>query len=185
MAHGIHSVVRLVAMDRPIAYILGVKLVCSHRTNGDVDTNLRPPSFWPYPATVSAGHLEIIAVHMDWMVGHCEIAHPHADSIVFRNDERIDPREDPAVPGPEVEVSHLHYPRHIGARINIVSAQEEHEISIHGHERWIFWMDHKKAHHTHRHLDHFVRVGMIHEGTGLHEVELVDEGFTDRDVRLR
>ena len=46
-------------------------------------------------------------------------------------------------------------------------------------------MDDEHPHHAHRHLDHLVGMRVVHEGAGFHEVELVDEGLADRDMRLR
>ena len=45
-------------------------------------------------------------------------------------------------------------------------------------------MHDEEAHHAHRHLHHLVRVRVVHEGAGLLQDELVDEGLARRDVRL-
>ena len=127
MAHGVHGVVRLVAVDRPVALVFGIELVGAHGADRDVDADLRPARFRPHPATVRAGHLEIIAMHVDRVVGHGEIANPHPHPVVLRDDEWIDPGEHAAVPGPQIEVGHRHDLRHVGARIDIIGVEKEHK----------------------------------------------------------
>ncbi|MBA7716803.1 hypothetical protein ES703_125881 [subsurface metagenome] len=46
-------------------------------------------------------------------------------------------------------------------------------------------MHHEHSHHSHRHLNHFVRVGVVHEGAAVLDLEFVDEGLARIDVRLR
>ena len=45
-------------------------------------------------------------------------------------------------------------------------------------------MDDEEPHHPHRHLHHFVRMRVIHVGSGPPEQEFVDKGFSGRDMRL-
>ena len=59
------------------------------------------------------------------------------------------------------------------------------EIAIDRHEGRVLRVDDEEAHHAHGHLHHFVGMRVVHEGTGLHEVELVDEGLAGLDMRLR
>ncbi len=43
---------------------------------------------------------------------------------------------------------------------------------------------HEHPHHAHRHLHHFVGMGVVHEGAALLQLELVDEGLARLDMRL-
>src|SRR5690606_22270073 len=58
MSHGIHRVVRLVAMDRPVSKVFRVELVGTHRAYGDVDADLWPAGFGADPAAIGTGDLE-------------------------------------------------------------------------------------------------------------------------------
>ena len=138
MAHGVHRVMRLVAMDRPVADVLGVELVGPHRSDWDVDADLRPARLWADPAAIGAGDLEVVAVHVDRMVRHGQVAHTHADAIVFGDDERTDAWEDAAVPRPQVEVGHLHNARHIRTGFDVICVYEEGKVPIHGHKLRVF-----------------------------------------------
>ncbi len=91
VTHGIHGVMRLVAMDRPVADVLRVELVGAHRTDRDVDADLGPARLRPDAAAIGAGHLEIVAVHVDWMVRHRQVTDANTNPVVLGNDERIDP----------------------------------------------------------------------------------------------
>src|ERR1043166_1431029 len=108
MPHRIHGVMRLVAMDRPVARLVRDKLEDSHAADGHICRHLRNPRAFANPAAVVAGHLEHMAVHVDRMIGHREIADAHAHAIAAPHDQRIDPGKHARVPGPQVEVGHRH-----------------------------------------------------------------------------
>ncbi|MND63945.1 hypothetical protein D3C80_552650 [compost metagenome] len=124
-------------------------------------------------------------MHVDRVVGHGQVADPHPHSVVFRHDQRIDAGKHPAVPGPEIKIGHLHDTGHVTSRIDVEGAEQEHEVPVHRHERRVLGMHDEKAHHPHGHLHHLVGMRVVHEGAGFHEIELVNEGFADRDMRLR
>jgi hypothetical protein len=71
------------------------------------------------------------------------------------------------------------------AWVNIECVQEEDEVAIHAVKLRVPGMHHEEAHHSHRHLDHLVRMGVVHKGAALRERVLIDEGLAWRDVRLR
>ena len=137
------------------------------------------------PAAIGAGDLEVVAVHVDRMVRHGQVAHTHADAIVFGDDERTDAWEDAAVPRPQVEVGHLHNARHIRTGFDVICVYEEGKVPIHGHKLRVFGVNDEHSHHAHRHLHHLVGMRVVHERARLHEIELVDESLPDRDVWLR
>ena len=93
VAHGVHGVVRLVAVDRPVARLVGDEFEHAHRTDRHVGRHLRPPRARRHPAAVGAGHLELVAVQMDGVVGHGEIAHPHAHAVAPAHHQRDRCRE--------------------------------------------------------------------------------------------
>ena len=100
MAHGIHRVVRLVAVDRPIAQMVRRELIGAHRADRNVDADLGPLRAFRHPAAVGAGDLEIIAVHVDRVVCHRQVSDAHPYPVALVHDQRINIGENPAVPGP-------------------------------------------------------------------------------------
>ena len=184
VTHGPHGVVRLVAMDGPIARIDRIELVGPHLAHRHVDGGFRPSRRLGHPAAIGAGDFEVVTVHVDRVVGHREVAHADADPVAHADDERIDARERAAVPGPEIEVQHGADLRREAAGIDVVGVDEEDEVAIDPVERGVVRMHHDEAHHAHRHLHHLIRVRVIHEGAGLLHLELVDEGLAGLDLRL-
>jgi hypothetical protein len=64
--------------------------ICADGTSiGD----LRPRGGFRHPAAIGAGDLEIIAVHVDRVVGHGEIAEPDPHLVTFCHDKMIDAGE--------------------------------------------------------------------------------------------
>ena len=68
---------------------VGVELVGAHGADRDVDRDLRPARLRPHPAAVGAGHLEVVAVHVDRMVGHGEVADAHPHAVALGDHQRI------------------------------------------------------------------------------------------------
>lgn len=81
----------------------GIKFVGAHLAGSAIDGGFRPARFWARPSAIGACHLEMITVHMDWMVGHREISEADAHAIALAHDERIDAREDAAIPAPQIK----------------------------------------------------------------------------------
>src|SRR5262249_43864880 len=65
VAHRVHGVVGLVAVERPVAWHIGHEVVSTDRANRYVDGGLRPSRAFRHPATFGAGHREVVAVHMN------------------------------------------------------------------------------------------------------------------------
>ncbi len=181
VAHGIHRVVRLVAMDRPVAQMLRLEVEGAHRPHGDVDGDLGPGRLGWDPAAIGARYLEVVAVHVDRVVGHRQVADAHPHVVAPADHQRVDARKDTAVPGPQVEVRHLHDPRDIGARVDVEGVQHDEEVAVDAAEGRILGVHDEHAHHAHGHLGHLVGVRMVHEGARLDEVELVGVGLAGRD----
>jgi len=116
--------------------------------------------------------------------GHGEIAEPDADLLAFAGNDVVDAGEDTAVPGPHIEVGHLGDLWHISAWIDVVGRHQEHEVPVDAAEGRILRMHHEETHHAHGHLDHFVGMGVVHEGPALLELEFVDERLARLYVRL-
>jgi len=70
VAHGVHRVMRLVAMDRPVAGVVGDEFNRADHADGHVGRRLRPTRGLGNPAAVRSGHGEMMAMHVDRMVGH-------------------------------------------------------------------------------------------------------------------
>ena len=184
MAHGVHGVMRLMAVHRPIAGFIGDEFDGAHLPDRDISGDLRPGSSLRDVPTIRSSHDEFMAVNVDRMIGHREISDPHTHLVVLCDDEVVDPRKRAAVPGPEIEFEHRHDLRHIRARLDIKGVKQECIITIGAPFFWVFWMHDEHSHHAHRHLHHFIGVRMIHVSARASQLELVDEGFTWLDVRL-
>ena len=116
------------------------------------------------------------------LVRHRKVPNPYSHQVALVHDQRIDVGEDPAVPGPKVEIRHRHDAGYVGARINIKSVQHDQEVPIDAHEIGILWVDHEHAHHAHCHLHHLIPMGVIHEGAGFGQIELIDKSLARRDA---
>ena len=185
MSHRIHGVMRLVAMNGPVAFVDRLEFIGPHCAHRYVDRHFRPARFRPRPAAVRARHFKIITMHVNGMVGHGQIAYPDADFVVFADDQRVDAGEHPAVPAPEIKVRHCHDFWHVGAGSYVVGVEQKHKIAVNAHEGWVFGMHDEHSHHAHRHLHHFIGVRMIHKRTALHEIKLVDKRHAGFDLGMR
>jgi len=107
VAHSVHGVVRFMAVERPVARIVGEHVEGPNRADRDVDGALRPLRALGHPAAVRAGHCEMMAVQMNRMVRHGEIAHAHAHAVAESHRQRIDAGKYAAIPRPHVEIGHL------------------------------------------------------------------------------
>ena len=154
--HRIHRVVPLVAMECPVARLRRIELDGAHLPDGNVCRHFRPACCRRYPAAIGAGHFEFVAVQMDRMIGHAEIAATDAHAVALAADDGIDAGEDAAVPGPEVEVQHRVDTRRAAARLDIVGIEQEDEIAIDAILLRIFRMRDPETHHAHCHLRDFI-----------------------------
>ena len=81
MTHGIHGVVALMAMHRPVTQLIGNKLNLPHLPHRHVCRYL-----WPAPrlrcgAAIGSAHLKLMPVNVDGVVGHRQVANPHSDPV--------------------------------------------------------------------------------------------------------
>ena len=120
------------------------------------------------------------------MIGHGEIADANADLVMLSYHQGVYTGKYPAVPAPEVEIQHRHHLGRVASRIDIVGTQKKDEITIHFLDQGMLLpgVGHPESHHSHRHLDHFIRVGVIHEGSRAARHEFIDESLTGRDAGL-
>ncbi len=118
------------------------------------------------------------------MIGHGQVAHAHPDAFVKPANQVVDAGEDATVPGPDIEIEHgVDACRH-GARFDIVGSHQKTVIPVYPVQVGVARMHHQRTHHAHRHLHHLVRVGVVHEGAGLLQLELVGKGLAGRNLRL-
>ena len=122
-----------------------------------------------------------MAMQMDGMVGHGEVAHANAHLVAVAHVERIDTGEHPAVPRPQVEVQHGHgFWRH-AAGVNVIGIQQKYKVTVHlaDQRRFYFGVCYPETHHAHGHLRHFIRMRVVHEGTRPASHKLIDECFAN------
>ena len=184
MPHRSHRVVRLVAVERPVARRIRDELERAHLAHRHVHCHFGPSSLFRNPAAIGAGDREVDAVQMNRVIGHGEVAHANAHPVSQAHHQRIDARKRAAVPGPQVEIEHGRDLRRVAAGIDVVGIDEEHEVAVHAMQRRIFRVHHDEAHHAHGHLHHLVGVRVIHEGAGLLHLEFVDESLAGLNLRL-
>src|SRR5262249_43576274 len=184
VTHRIHSVVRLVTMQRPVASGVSLEVIGPDRANRDVNGCLLPTSGFRYPSAVRARDCKMVPVHVNWMVCHGEIGDPNAHTISLAYRHVIDAGEHPRVESPQIEVEHLCDLGHVTAGVDTEGTEHEDEGAIDAHKVGIARMDYDHAQHPHRHLHHLVGMRVIHEGSALLQLELVDEGLAGSDVRL-
>jgi hypothetical protein len=136
-------------------------------------------------AAVGAGDQELVAVQVDRVVGHRQVAHADAH-LVQAHHQRVDAGEDAAVPAPQVEVEHGHDLRRVAAGIDVVGVEQEAEVAVDLVDQRVLALGVRdpEAHHAHRHLHHLVGMRVVHEGAGAARHELVDEGLARRDAGL-
>src|SRR5262245_5157085 len=126
----------------------------------------------------------MVPVHVDRMVCHGEIGDPYAHTISLAYRHVIYAGEHPRVECPQIEIEHLCDLGHVTAGVDTEGTEHEDEVAIDAHEVWVARMNDDHAHHPHRHLHHLVGMRMVHEGSAILQLELVDEGLAGSDVRL-
>ena len=184
--HGVHGVVALVAMQGPVAFLVGHKLQLAHLADRHVHRHLGAACGQRPGTAIAAGDLELMPVQVDRVVGHGQVAHPQPHPVAQAHVERVDTRKGPAVPGPEVELEHGVDLGGAGTRLDVVGIEQKAEVAVYLADQRVgcFRVGDPEAHHAHGHLRHFVRMGVVHEGARTARHKLIDKGLADRDLRL-
>mmetsp|Transcript_3946 Transcript_3946/g.6462 ORF Transcript_3946/g.6462 Transcript_3946/m.6462 type:complete len:479 (+) Transcript_3946:87-1523(+) len=187
VAHRVHRVVALVAVEGPVTFLVGQELDLAHLAYRNVRGDLVPPRGPGRRAAVGACHQEFVAVQVDRVVGHRQVAHADAHLVALTHVQRIDAREDAAVPRPQVEVEHRHDLGRVGTRLDVVGVEQEDEVAVDFFDQRVLGLGvrHPEAHHSHRHLRHLVGVRVVHESARPPGHELVDKGLPGLDGHLR
>ena len=180
--HRVHRVVRLVAVERPVARLVGDEVDLPHLAHRDIDGDFGParargtgpPSV---PVTVNSWPWRWIG----WLVMVRFPMRKRTRSFC-RTTSGSMPGKDAAVPRPQVEVEHRHDLRREAARIDVVGVEQEAEIAVDRIDLRMLRsrMRDPEAHHAHRHLRHLIGVRVIHERARAPRDELVDEGLAHR-----
>ena len=110
-AHRVHRVMRLVAMECPVARAIGGELDRAHLAHRDIGRHFRPARGRRNPAAVGTRDFEAVAVQVDRMVRHRQVAEANPHAVARAHRQRIDAREHARVEGPHVEVRHLVHAR--------------------------------------------------------------------------
>ena len=120
------------------------------------------------------------------MVGHGEVAHPDAHAVVQAYVQRVDGREHPTVPAPDVEVGHGVDLGRLAAGLHVKRVEQETEVAVHLADVRVFGLGvgHPHAHHAHGHLHHLIGVRVVHEGAWASSLELIDIGLAHGDGAL-
>jgi hypothetical protein len=71
-----------------------------------------------------------VAVQVDRVVGHRQVADADAHLVALAHHQRVDAREDAAVPAPQVEVEHRHDLRRGAAGLDVVGVEQEAEVAV-------------------------------------------------------
>ena len=127
--HGVHGVMRFVAVESPIARRVGHEIHRADRAHRHVDGGLRPLRALRHPAAVGATHREVMPCRwIGWLV---MVRLP----ILMRTRSpsptgRIDAREHPGIEGPHVELGHLGDVGERGAGVEVVGAHDEAEVAV-------------------------------------------------------
>ena len=123
MPHGVHRVMALVAVERPVAFLVGQKLDLPHLTDSDILGDFVLSCRCWRRSTIGAGHQKLVTMQMDRMIRHREVTDTNTDAIHMADHQRIDARKDPAVPRPDVEIEHGHDLWRGATRVDVERAQ--------------------------------------------------------------
>src|SRR5690349_429075 len=125
-----------------------------------------------------------MAVEMDWMTIHAEVGETYSYPLTQFDDQRVSSRPDPAIESEDVEISHHIGIRGEGPRANRPFLKKDEEMPIDRLGISIPRMDDEKTLHAHRHLDHLIRMRVIHLRPVLVQSELIGISFTRGNVFL-
>jgi len=177
VAHGIHRVVALVAVECPVPLFIGKKLNLAHLPHGNVRGDFIQTGALGGGPPICAGHEKLVSMQMNRVVGHREISNADAHLVIEPHIERVDTGEDAAVPRPQIEVKHRHDFWRVTARVDVEGIEQEAEVALDLVDKRVlgFGVRDPKAHHPHRHLRHLIRMRVVHEGAWPPRHELIHE----------
>ena len=177
-------------MKSPVAFFVRQELDLPHLAHSHIGRHLIPARGLGRGPAVSACDQKFMAVQMNRMVRHGQVAKADAHLVVVTHVQRVDARKDAAVPRPQIEVQHGHdFGRH-AAGLYVVGVEQKNEVAVHAVNQWMLavfvelGVRDPKAHHAHGHLRHFVGVRVVHEGAGTARLKFVDKSFAHRNRRL-
>lgn len=183
MVHSVHRVVGLMTMQRPIARSIGDKLDVDSVANGNIDRGCEVlGGFWTPPSSIG-GDSECIAVEVDWMAVHAEVAVADPHPLISADNKRTGTGIDFSVKGEIIEIEGNRIRSRCAGR-NAPLLEKDRKVPVDRRIFRFFGMDDKKSHEAKPHLDHLVIMGMVHVGPMLAERELISEGLAARDRRL-
>ena len=184
VAHRVHRVVRLVAMDRPVAGdARRTRSPASGPTATSVVTSGQRAAFGTQPPSVPVTSKCGPCMWIGWLV-------------IVRLPMRMRTRSpvratSGSMPGKtrlfqvhRLKSSHRRWCAASRCPARCRRRQQEHEVAVDLELPLVLRMDDEHAHHSHRHLHHLVGVRVVHVGARAQQGELVDEGLARRDVRL-
>lgn len=184
VAHGVHGVMALVAVERPVAGRVGHELDGARLAGHDRDRRLRDPGRSRDLATVALDDPEAVAVNVQRVARHAQVRAADADAVVLGDDQRCRPGIRPAVEREEIEVEHDVRVGAVRARVDRPHVREDAEVAIERLGASRPRVGDEEPHHAQGHLRRLVRVGVVHERAVLPHAELVDVGLAGRDVGL-
>ena len=186
MTHCVHGVVALVAVECPVTFFVREELDLAHLAHGHVGGHFIETGALGCRTTIRAGDQKLVTVQVHRVVGHGEVADANTHLVVEPDVQGVDARKDTAVPCPQIEVRHLCNLGGRSARLDVVGAQQEAEVSLHHVDQGMLVLRVRdpEAHHAHGHLHHLVRMRVVHEGAWPACDELVDEGLARLDCGL-
>ena len=185
MAHRVHGVMRFVTMKCPVTRLGRIKFNRAHLADADVNGDLGPARGRWCPATIRTRHRELMSMQVNRMISHRQITDPYAYPVVLTHPHRINTGENATIKAPEIKVQHGIDLGGCATGRDVEAIEQENKITIDTHEIRVFRVGHPKTHHAHRHLHHFIRMRVIHEGPRALCFEFIHKGFTHRYAWLR
>ena len=184
VTHLVHHVVRLVAVERPVARVIRGELDVARRSRRHVHRGLRPPGRLRNRPGVGSGDVEGMPVNVDRVRVHGQVRQADTHAIAGADEHRLGTGKDAAVHREGVEVEH---DRRIGRgrpRLDEPLVEEDREVAVDATHARVARMDDEEPVHPQRDLRHLVEMRVVHERPGLLECELVREGLAGQDFRL-
>ena len=99
MSHGVHSVMRLVAVKGPVAGVVGNELDVARGAHRDEHGGFGPTGRFGYPAAIGGCDPEPVAVDMDRVLVNAQVAEPDANPVAGFDDQGGGAWKHPAVEG--------------------------------------------------------------------------------------